>query len=155
MPTPKELSLRALQRTSKCLRESFAAFPAEHWRESPRGQANSLREVLGHLCGVEHWWRENLGWSDRSDWGTAQGEALAAATLAEVLEQFDAARDGLLQFLAEQPDAFFENPVPACQYGGLQTGADLCLYMGEHDFYHAGQVQMLEMAFTASQGATK
>jgi len=154
MPTPRELALRALDRTTRCLRESFDAFPQDRWRESPRGQANSLREVLGHLCGVEQWWRENLGWEDRSDWSTAEQQALAAEALDHVLAQFTAAREGLLRFLTERPDSFFESPLPSCRYGGLQTGAELCLYMGEHDFYHAGQIQMLEMAFTDDPGGT-
>ena len=152
MPTPKELALRALERTTGCLRESFSTFPADHWRDAPGGQANSLLGVLGHLCGVEQWWRQNLGCDDRSDWRTAEEQAMASASLSEVLAQFSSARDGLLAFLAERPDSFFGSPVPTCEYGNLQTGAELCLYMGEHDFYHAGQIQMLEMAFSEDKG---
>jgi len=152
MPTAKELALRALERTTGCLRESFAAFPADHWRDAPQGRANSLLGVLGHLCGVEQWWRQNLGYEDRSDWRTAEGQARASASLPEVLAQFNAARDGLLGWLAGRPDSLFESPVPTCEYGNLRTGAELCLYMGEHDFYHAGQIQMLEMAFSEAEG---
>jgi hypothetical protein len=44
--------------------------------------------------------------------------------------------------------------VPTCEYGGLKSGAELCLYIGEHDFYHAGQIWMLEMAFSAEGECT-
>jgi uncharacterized damage-inducible protein DinB len=153
MPTPKELSLRALERTTKCLRESFEAFPSESWQEAPRSGTSSFADVLSHLYGVEHWWRLNIGCEDREDDATIGQRLAVCASADDLVALFDHARDGLLSLLAEKPDAFFENPVPTCHYGGLKTGADLCLYMGEHDFYHAGQVQMLEMAYSDDRGA--
>ncbi len=155
MATPKELALRALARTTECLRESFAAFPKRRWRESPRGQASSLVEVLEHLYRCEYWWRGNLGLERGETHWPALPTLPKCRSVAQAVRHFDEARDGMLTLLAGKPDEFFENPVPTCRYGGLLTGAELCLYLGEHDFYHAGQIRMLEMAFAKDNGGRR
>ena len=150
MTTPKQLVLNALERTTRDIVRDAARVPADRWRDSPAGSANSLCEVLGHLIECEDWWLINLGVPDAerppvpSLEGVESGEAAAAL--------FSAARQHLLDHLSGLPDSFFENRVPACQYGGMATGADLLLYTAEHDFYHDGQIQMLEMAFTPPEG---
>jgi len=149
MPTAKDLALRALQRTTKVLRDVTGRFPLDRWRESPGGQANSLFGVLDHLVWCEDWWLANIGAEERFS-ETARRERVAAcASAEEMLELVWSGRRLLMRTLRKQPDTFWENPVPTSHYGNrFQSGAELCCYMAEHDFWHAGQIEMLRMALT-------
>ncbi len=152
MPTPKTLALRALERTTDCFREAIADFPLELWRRSPGGQANSLLGILEHLIWCEDWWRLNIGSSEREDEATIRSKIDACQSAGDLVDYFISARGRLLEMIAELPDEFFGSPVPTCEYGNLKSGAELCFYIGEHDFYHSGQVRMLEMAFAGRAG---
>jgi len=152
---PKSLALRALERTTKCLWESFASFPKRRWRESPGGRANSFQGVLTHLYWCEDWWRLNIGSTEPDDEEIIRQQLEACSSARELIALFNRRRRRLLRILAAQPEGFFDDPVPTCHHGGLRTGAELCLYMGEHDFYHAGQIQMLEMALAEGKGGRR
>lgn len=145
MLTPKELALKALRRTTDVILHSAAGVPADRWREGPVGCANCLCEVLEHLVKCEDWWLINVG--------VPVGErppvpdASQAASAAEAAALFAAARRHLIDHLSSLPEGFFEAAVPACRYELFCSGAELVHYMAEHDSYHDGQIQMLEMAF--------
>ena len=147
MPTAKELALRALRRTTRQLRHVTRGFPLERWRESPGGEANSLFGVLEHLVSCEDWWLHNIGEQPRLDAAARRRQIAACASAQEMLELLWSARRRLMRLLRQRPDASYERPVPTSRYGSrLQSGAELCCYIGEHDFYHAGQIAMLAMA---------
>lgn len=146
MPTAKELALGALRRTSEQFDRIMEDFPVDRWQESPKGFANPLRGVLEHLVDVEGWWLINIG--EPESGACDPGDPRSVASANELAEMLRAARTALLELLDANPDGFFNNPLPTCRYPHLTTGADLCVYMSQHDFYHYGQVEMLKMAFT-------
>ena len=150
MPTPKQLVLNALERTTDGILRDVAQVPADRWRDSPAGRAKSLCDVLGHLIECEDWWLISLGVPAAERPPVPGLGEVGSAEQAAAL--FSAARRHLLDLLSGLADSFFENAVPTCEYGGLQTGADLLLYTAGHDFYHDGQIQMLELAFSAEEG---
>ena len=70
-----------------------------------------------------------------------------------MVEAYRKAREHLLGLLRAKPDEFFETRVPTSEYGDfLQSGAELCFYLAQHDYYHNGQIQMLEMALRPAVG---
>jgi uncharacterized damage-inducible protein DinB len=148
MPTPKELALRALRRTTDNFHGVMEEFPLDRWRESPGGEANDLFGILTHLIECERWWRMNIGVPE--DERPAMPTAEERESAEQVVEVFRRAREGLIQLLSDRPDEFFEQPVPECHYGNLHSGAELFLYAAEHDFWHLGQIKMLEMALAPS-----
>lgn len=144
MPTPKELAIRALKRTTDALFRDLKDFPLERWREKPGGDANDLFGILLHLIQCEPWWLDNIGIPEAERPSLPKpGEYQSAEQMMETLRD---ARRHLRGILEERPDTFFEEPVPTCKYGHLHSGAELFLYAAEHDFYHVGQINMLEMA---------
>jgi uncharacterized damage-inducible protein DinB len=144
MPTPKELALRALKRTTDAIVHDVRQFPLDRWRESPGGEANDLFGILLHLIECEPWWLDNIGIPENERPPLPKPEEYGSAE--DMLQTFRKARKHLLSVLGDRPDGFFENPVPTCKYGRLHSGAELFLYAAEHDFYHVGQINMLQMA---------
>jgi len=136
-----------VERTSAQFAGALRGFPRARWRDSPAGQANSLAGILQHLLDCEPWWSVNIGVpvGERP----ARVEVSRCQSVAAAMRAFGAARNGLLSRLRELPDSFFETRPATCHYGGLQSGAELCLYIAEHDFYHQGQIAMLGMALTS------
>ncbi len=144
MPTPKELAIRALRRTTDAIARDARQFPLNRWRESPGGEANDLFGILLHLIQCGPWWLENIGVPEAERPALPERHEYQSAE--QMLETFRKGRDHLLGILEQRPDEFFDNPVPACKYGHLHSGAELFLYAAEHDFYHVGQINMLQMA---------
>jgi uncharacterized damage-inducible protein DinB len=144
VPTPKELAIRALRRTTDAIARDVDQFPLDRWRESPGGQVNDLLGILLHLIQCGPWWLENIGIPE------AERPPLTGRdeyqSVEQTLETFRKGREHLLGILEERPDEFFESPVPDCHYDHLHSGAELFLYAAEHDFYHVGQINMLQMA---------
>jgi len=145
MPTHRQAVINSLTRTGRVVLHSAADVPPDRWQDSPGGHANSLREVLQHLIECENWWLENIGVPQEER--PPQPDFAALRSAEEMAQVFGAARRHLLGVVERLPDSFFEEPVPACRYGSLNTGADLLHYAAEHTNYHDGQIQMLEMAF--------
>ena len=149
MPTHKQFVLNALTRTGDAIVEDTANVSAERWEEVPAGCCSSLREVLQHLIECEDWWLGNIGVPREER--PPQPDLAAVASAEEMAGVFTAARRHLLGVVEALPESFFEHPAPACRYGSLRSGADLLHYAAEHTFYHDGQIQMLEMAFTPAE----
>lgn len=145
MSTVKQLVINALTRTGDPIVHDAPEVPPDRWQESPAGQAKSLRQVLEHLIQCEDWWLINLGVPEQER--PPVPDLTRPTSAREMAGLFRAAREHLIGVVHDLPDGFFDNPVPACHYGGLRTGADLLLYAAEHTFYHDGQIQMLELAF--------
>jgi uncharacterized damage-inducible protein DinB len=146
VPTPKELALRALNRTGDVLFRDLSSFPLDRWREKPGGQANDLFGILLHLIQCEPWWLDNIGILEGERPPLPKPEEYGSAE--EMVETLRKARGHRLELLEDRPEGFFEDPVPTCKYGHLHSGAELFLYAAEHDFYHVGQINMLQMALT-------
>lgn len=144
MPTPKQLAIRALRRTTDAIVHDVRQFPLDRWHESPGGEANDLFGVLLHLIQCGPWWLLNIGMPGADRTPLPGRDEYQSAE--QMLETFRKGRDHLLGILEERPDEFFENPVPDCHYGHLHSGTELFLYAAEHDFYHVGQINMLQMA---------
>jgi uncharacterized damage-inducible protein DinB len=147
MVTPKALALQALRHTTTALTRCLAQFPKDHWQDSAGGAAKSAEAVLAHVLQAERFWRLNIGVP------VAPGEVPPRRrgrgdSPADQIERFRQLRRRLNEILEASPDAFFENPVPTCRYPQYATGAALCLYIARHDYYHDGQLRMLEMLFT-------
>jgi len=144
-PTPKELAIRAIGRTTDAVFRDADRVPRKRWEEPAAPGAGSLRTVLTHLIFCEDWWLISIS--------IPEGERPPVPDLAKIrsakkmLDVLRAAREHLLEVLRGLPNTFFERPVPTCQYGDLKTGADLMLYAAEHDYYHVGQINTLTMAF--------
>jgi len=143
--TPKLLAVRALTRTGRCLVRAVGRVPAERWEDSPRGKARSLRLILRHLVDCEWWWLENLGIPP--DERPAKPRLGKCQSAKEMVAVFREARKHLLCVLEALPESFFGTPVPTSRYPNLRTGAELMLYASQHDFYHLGQINTLELAF--------
>lgn len=149
MPTPKELAIREVERTTDAFFRDIKSFPLSRWRESPGGNANDLFGVLKHLLECEGWWLINIG-VPREQWPSLRGPD-SCGSAEEMIEAYRQARDHLLGVLRGQPEEFFETRPETCEYGDfLQSGAELCFYMAQHDYYHNGQIQMLEMALQSA-----
>lgn len=145
MSTPKELAIREVERTTDALFRDIDSFPLDRWREPAVGKANDLFGVLEHLLDCEPWWLINIG-VPKEEWPPLR-EPDSFGSAQEMIDAYRGTRDHLLGLLREKPDEFFETRPETCEYGDfLQSGAELCFYMAEHDYYHNGQIQMLEMA---------
>jgi uncharacterized damage-inducible protein DinB len=143
--TAKALAVRALDRTGKCIVRAAGRVPAERWQDSPGGKARSLRVVLRHLTDCEWWWLVNLGipLAERPR-KPPLGRCESPKELTAVFRQ---ARKHLLTVLEALPDSAFDEPSPAGHYPQLTSLAELMLYASQHDFYHLGQINTLELAF--------
>jgi len=142
---PKQLTVRALARTGRSLVRAAGRVPADRWQDSPCGRARSLRVILRHLIDCEWWWLANLGIpaADRP----RKPPLSRCESAREMITIFRDARKHLLSVLEALPAGFFEMPVPTSKYPQFTTGAELMLYASQHDFYHLGQINALEMAF--------
>ena len=139
---PMELIEQAFARSEHNLDRGLDGFPLERAAEPPGGEARSFDDILRHLVGCDLWFLScvRIDASDapvsREDIEAAGGEKLVALrrTLREyTLAKLRAAGD---EALADPPEKY---DYPSC--------LDLWLYAAEHDFWHAGQVQMLKMLF--------
>lgn len=145
MPTPKQLVINALTRTTREVIKDSANVPAGRWQDVPAGRAKSLREVLKHLIECEGWWLVNIGVPREER--PPLPDLSPVQSPEEMVGLFRAAREHLMGVVRGLPESFFDNRVPTSDYEDLETGADLLLYTAEHDYYHDGQIQMLELAF--------
>ncbi len=145
MPTSRQLVVSALRRTGDAVPEDASRVPPDRWEDAPAGGMRSLRQVLQHLIECEDWWLQNMGVPESERPSAPDLASMeSAATMAGV---FASARSHLVRVVEDLPEEWFHRRPPACEYGDLQTGADLLHYAAEHTYYHDGQIQMLEMAF--------
>ena len=145
MATPKVLALRAIVRTTDHFTRALRGFPSDRWRDAPGGEAKSLLDILQHLADCEPWWLLNIGVPEEER--PPEPDLRACESADEALRLFRQARRRLRAILAKKPDEFFEQRFPSRYYGRLHSGAELCLYIAEHDFYHTGQIETLKMLF--------
>jgi uncharacterized damage-inducible protein DinB len=101
--------------------------------------------VLQHLIDCEWWWLANLGipLGERPPKPSARRHKSAQG----MVTVFRDAREHLVAVLEALPDTFFEQPVSTSHYPQFRNGAELMLYASQHDFYHLGQINTLELAF--------
>ncbi|MBD3174938.1 MAG: DUF664 domain-containing protein [Armatimonadia bacterium] len=143
--TAKQLALRTLNRTTDYLKEHFDRVPPERLDDSPGGSAPSLRWVIQHLIDCEGWWLVNFGAEPpKPPFAAREPEDADAAALWAV---FAEARQHVLGVLEGLDDEFFETHPESAHYDPTWTGAELCFYIGEHDFHHAGEMAMLEQVW--------